>query len=82
MATICKYRGCFPQLCTSQEHYNRLEKTLLPGCPFKGYTALDLLRDLFHMYEWKIEPGYSYKLGDFLTLCNDVHAEAYRDLLV
>ena len=82
MASIYKNRGYFPSLSTSEEHYNKLSTTVLPGCPFDGYTALDLLRDLLSMYEWKIQPGYSYPLSDFLSLCNDAHAEAYREYLI
>ena len=79
--TVFKYRGRFPGISTSEENYNRLANLPLKGCPFDGYTALDLLRDLFAMYDWKIMPGYSYPLDQFLTLCNDAHAETYRAIL-
>lgn len=81
MISICKRIGHFPQICTSEKEFRRLEKATLPGCPFDNYHALDLLRDLFLMYDWIIEPGHTYTLDEFLTLCNDIKAEAYRKIL-
>lgn len=69
-------------ITTSEANFRRLEKAILPGCPFQNYFALDLLRDLFVMYSWTIKAGVSYALKDFLTLCNDAHAEAYRTILL
>ena len=69
-------------ITTSKENFKRLEKAELPGCPFIDYFALDLLRDLFHMYDWILKPGISYTLNEFLTACNDAHAEAYRSILL
>ena len=62
--------------------YNTLSNTKLKGCPFKDYTAIDLLHDLEIMYSWKIKAGISYTIEDFLTICNDAHAEAYRNIFV
>ena len=75
---IAKNKGHIPMICTSQRTYNRLSKAELRGCPFKNYYALDLLRDLFVMYDWKMETGHAYTIDEFLTLCNDAHAEVYR----
>lgn len=82
MLHIFKYIGRPTGISTTEEIFKRLETTIVPGCPFKGYTVLNLLRDLFSMYDWKIETGHSYTISEFLTLCNDIHAEAYRDLIL
>lgn len=68
-------------ITTSTANYERLTAATLPGCPFKNYNAWDLLQDLISMYSWKLKPGTPCTLSDFLTLCNDVHAEAYRNIL-
>ena len=61
---------------------NRLGRMRLPGCPFKNYYALDLVRDLLYMYSWRMEFGRKYDISEFLTLCNDSKAEAYRDRIL
>jgi len=66
----------------SQADYDTLSCTSLKGCPFIGYTAINLLHDLESMYSWKIRPGKSVSIDDFLTLCNDAHAEVYRSIFV
>ena len=38
----------------SQFDYEVLSHTGLKGCPFKDYTAIDLLHDLIEMYSWKM----------------------------
>ena len=68
-------------ITTPQENYRRLSAAALPACPFKGYKAWDLLQDLISMYGWKLTPGHAYTISDFLTICNDAHAEAYRAIL-
>ena len=60
--------------------YEVLSATTLKGCPFKDYFAIDLLRDLIQMYSWRMERGRNYSISEFLTLCNDAHAEAYRTI--
>ncbi len=66
----------------SQKDYDILSRTNLKSCPFPGYTAIDLLHDLECMYSWTIKPGISVSIDEFLTLCNDAHAEAYRSIFV
>ena len=68
-------------ITTNQQNYERLKAATLPECPFKNYNAWDLLQDLISMYSWKLKPGTPCTLSDFLTLCNDAHAEAYRAIL-
>ena len=82
MFQIFKYRGRPTGISTTEETFKRLETTIVLGCPFEGYTVLDLIRDLFYMYNWKMDIGKSYTMSEFLTLCNDAHAIAYRDLIL
>lgn len=60
---------------------NRLDKMTLK-CPFKDYTALDLLKDLLIMYLWKMQAGHTYSVIEFLNLCNDAHANYYMNLFL
>lgn len=62
------------------EKTENLKRTSLKGCPFTGYTAADLLADLIGMYNWKMEVGKAYTIEQFLDLCNDAHATAYKAL--
>ena len=66
----------------SESNYDILSRTSLKDCPFKDYNAIDLLHDLMQMYLWKLERGRSYTVNEFLTLCNDAHAEAYRNIYI
>lgn len=79
--TISIRRDGAGAITTTQDNYNRLTAAALPACPFKGYNAWNLLQDLISMYSWKLTPGHAYNIGDFLTICNDAHAEAYRAIL-
>lgn len=38
------------------------------GCPFNGYTLLDLVKDFINMYSWKICRGQSISLNSFIKL--------------
>lgn len=38
------------------------------GCPFDGYSLLNLVGDLICMYGWKIHRGQSMSLSDFIRL--------------
>lgn len=67
-------------LTMSEHDYDVLSHTSLKGCPFTNYNAIDLLHDLILMYDWKIKPGTSCSIDEFLNLCNDVHAEVYRNI--
>lgn len=62
----------------SKADHETLSHITLKGCPFKDYYALDLLKDLLQMYSWRLEKGREYNISEFLTLCSDTHAEAYR----
>lgn len=76
--TISIRRDGAGAITTTQDNYIRLTAAALPACPFKGYIAWELLQDLISMYSWKLTPGHAYPINDFLTICNDAHAEAYR----
>lgn len=65
--------------CT-EEQKNLLERTFLRGCPFRGFSAWDLLKDLIMMHDYKLSLDVEYSISDFLTICNDAHAELYRDI--
>ena len=79
--TISIRRDGAGAITTTQDNYNRLNAATLPGCPFGNYNAWELLQDLISMYSWKLKPGTPCELSEFLTLCNDAHAEAYRAIL-
>lgn len=38
------------------------------GCPFYGYNCLEMVKDLIHMYSWKIRRGQSMTLKEFVRL--------------
>ena len=80
--TIAKSHGKGATITTSQANYKRLEKTALQGCPFPNYSAIDLLHDLLFMYDYVMDYGKAYDIADFLTLCNDTHAEAYKHIFI
>ena len=79
--TISRTRAGGVTLTTTQENYTRLSAATLPACPFKSYFALDLLRDLFAMYDYLIPYVTSTDLQDFLKATNDAHAAAYMEIL-
>ena len=58
--------------------YEAMNAATPKGCPFKGYTFWDLLRDLIKMYSWELSFDRIYTLNDFLTECNCIHAEVYK----
>lgn len=66
----------------TQLNYDILSTTTLKGCPFNNYYAIDLLNDLIKMYSWKITPGESLSIENFLNLCSCPHATAYRSIFV
>lgn len=79
---ISRKRGGNISISTTESNLNRLKNTSLKYCPFSGYKAIDLLRDLLVMYAWKIEYNKPYSIKDFLTITNDAHAKAYFDIFV
>ena len=80
--TIAKTIGGGLSTTISEADYNKLNNIRLKGCPFKNYTAIDLLHDLEAMYSWKVKPGIPMTIDEFMTLCHDIHAEAYRSIFV
>ncbi len=70
------------RITTTQETFKRLETTPLKGCPFDDYFVLDLLRDLFGMYDYKLNYDKSYEIEEFLELCNCEKAEIYKDTIL
>ena len=62
--------------------YEAMNASTPSGCPFSGYTFYDLLNDLIGMYDWKLAINRVYTLREFLTVCNDVKADVYRDIFL
>ncbi len=80
--TIARTQNGGASLTLSEQNYDVLSRTSLKGCPFKDYNAIDLLHDLIAMYSWKLNRGEYYTIEQFLTICNDAHAEAYKHIYI
>lgn len=52
------------------------------GCPFSNYTLLDLLKDLYEMYSWRIQQDMS--VMDFIEMLKEFSdkAQAYGDEMI
>lgn len=52
------------------------------GCPFQNYTLLDLLKDLYEMYSWRIQHDIS--VVDFIEMLKEFSnkAQAYGDEMI
>lgn len=52
------------------------------GCPFQNYTLLDLLKDLYEMYSWRIQQDMS--VMDFIEMLKEFSnkAQAYGDEMI
>lgn len=57
---------------------NNLKLYSPAGCPFEGYSMLDLLIDLIEAYSWKMNAGRKYSIKEFLELTNDIKAVTYK----
>lgn len=63
----------------------KLNRYTPKGCPFSGYTLLDLLRDFISMYGWKISRGETMSMNVFIRLLQHegyAHALAYGDDII
>lgn len=66
----------------SAQAMNRLEAHRPTGCPFDGYTMLDLLKDWIQMYAWQITQK-SISLVDFIkSIRGDEKLAVYGDAMV
>lgn len=53
------------------------------GCPFKDYTALDLLTDWVQMYSWQLDRNRKYSLPEFVNaIYGDAKVELYKDAIL
>lgn len=55
------------------------------GCPFSGYTLLDLLKDFIGAYSWKISRGETMSVNTFIRLLQRegyAHAIAYGNDII
>lgn len=54
------------------------------GCPFKGYSLLNLLQDLVQMYDWIIPRYAEITIEDFIERAKqkDYKAELYGDEII
>ena len=52
------------------------------GCPFQNYTLLDLLKDLYGMYSWRIQQDTS--IVDFIEMLKEFSHKAivYGDEII
>lgn len=71
---ISKYGNT--RLFLSRKAVENLEKYAPKGCPFKGYTLLDLVKDLL-TYSWKVTGKIS--ISDYIRL---LQAEGYAHAIM
>lgn len=64
------------RLFLSRKAVENLEKNAPKGCPFKGYTLLDLVKDLL-AYSWKVTGKIS--ISDYIRL---LQAEGYAHAIM
>lgn len=52
------------------------------GCPFQNYTLLDLLKDLYEMYSWRIQQDTN--IVNFIEMLKEFSdkAQAYGDEMI
>ena len=71
---ISKYGNT--RLFLSRKAAESLEKYVPKGCPFKGYTLLDLVKDLL-VYSWKVTGKIS--ISDYIRM---LQAEGYAHAIM
>ena len=63
----------------------KLNRYTPKGCPFNGYTLLDLLRDFISAYSWKIARGDTISVNAFIRILQHegyAHALSYGDDII
>ena len=69
----------------SNKAAERLSKYVPRGCPFKGYTLLDLLKDLVRMYGYRLEWYQTMTITEFiryLMSIEEAHAKVYGEAII
>lgn len=77
MRNYIKFNYTGHRLILSRAVAEMLESFTPKGCPFKDYTCLDLLKDTFEMYSWRVQEDMS--VVDFIKMLMDydTHMVAY-----
>ena len=75
---IAYYSGEYKATITVKAK-NLLSSLKPKGCPFDGYSYLDLLADFISMYSWKITKNVPIKIVDFIAMLQE---EKYSKALV
>lgn len=77
MRNYIKFNYTGHRLILSRAVAEMLENFSPKGCPFKDYTCLDLLKDTFEMYSWRVQEDMS--VVDFIKMLMDydAHMVAY-----
>lgn len=77
MRNYIKFNYTGHRLILSRAVAEMLENYVPKGCPFKDYTCLDLLKDTFEMYSWRVQEDMS--VVDFIKMLMDydAHMAAY-----
>lgn len=77
MKNYIKFNYTGHRLILSRAVTEMLESFVPKGCPFKDYTCLDLLKDTFEMYSWRVQEDMS--VVDFIKMLMDydAHMVAY-----
>lgn len=68
----------------SNKAAERLSEYVPRGCPFNGYTLLDLLKDLVCMYGCRLEWYQTITITEFIQYLMgiDVHAKVYGEAII
>ena len=69
----------------SNKAAERLSEYVPRGCPFKGYTLLDLLKDLVCMYGYHLEWHQTMTITAFIRYLmgiEEAHAKAYGEAII
>lgn len=77
MRNYIKFNYTGHRLILSRAVAEMLENFSPKGCPFKDYTCLDLLKDSFEMYSWRVQEDMS--VVDFIKMLMeyDAHIASY-----
>ena len=68
----------------SNKAAERLSEYMPRGCPFNGYTLLDLLKDLVRMYGYHLEWHQTMTMTEFIRYLMgiNIHAKVYGEAII
>ena len=77
MGNYIKFNYTGHRLILSRAVAEMLENFVPKGCPFQDYTCLDLLKDTFEMWSWRVQKDMS--VVDFIkmVMVYDAHMTTY-----